>query len=87
MLTRRLIACLDVKGGRAPNAKAARRTPDTTIAAAGAIGAVAVADLEVGAEGFDGRGAEFLGDQDDGLAHGRHPCGRARGRSPRLGQF
>ena len=35
------------------------------------VGAVAVADLEVGAERVDGRGDEFLGDQDDGLGHAR----------------
>ena len=36
----------------------------------GAIGAVAVADLEVGAQRLHGGGAELLGDQDDGLGHG-----------------
>ena len=34
-----------------------------------AVGAVDVADLEVGAEGVDGGGREFFGDQDDRLAH------------------
>ena len=32
----------------------------------GAVGAVAVADLEVGAERLDGGGAELFGDEDDG---------------------
>ena len=34
-----------------------------------AVGAVDVADLEVGAEGIDGGGREFLGDEDDRLGH------------------
>ena len=32
----------------------------------GAVGAVAVTDLEVGAEGLDGGGAQLFGDEDDG---------------------
>ena len=39
----------------------------------GAVGAVAVADLEVGAEGVDGGGRELFGDEDDGLGHGAQP--------------
>ena len=35
----------------------------------GAVGAVAVPDLEVGAEGLDGGGRELFGDQDNGLGH------------------
>ena len=35
----------------------------------GAVGAVAVPDLEVGAERLHGGGAELLGDEYDGLAH------------------
>ena len=35
----------------------------------GAVGAVAVPDLEVGAERLDGGGAELFGDEYDGLAH------------------
>ena len=41
----------------------------------GAVGAVAVPDLEVGTEGLDGGGRQLLGDEDDGLAHGGlHPA-------------
>ena len=39
----------------------------------GAVGAVAVPDLEVGAEGLDGGGRELFGDEDDGLGHGDCP--------------
>ena len=35
----------------------------------GAVGAVAVPDLEVGAESLHGGGAELLGDEYDGIAH------------------
>ena len=59
----------------------------------GAVGAVAVPDLEVRAEGLDGGGAELLGDEYDGLAHvstfleGMVPCpvragGPVTGRRP-----
>ena len=50
-----------------------------------AIGTVAVADLEVGTEGLHGGGAEFLGDQDDGLAHGWHPLDGPAGSIPTAG--
>jgi hypothetical protein len=44
----------------------------------GAVGAVDVADVEVGTEGLDGGGRELFGDQDDRLGHG----GFLRGRRP-----
>ena len=44
----------------------------------GAVGAVALADLEVGAEGLDGRGAQLFGDQDDGLGHSGVLAGSVR---------
>src|SRR5690606_1252668 len=39
----------------------------------GAVGAVAVADLEVRTERLDGSGAQLFGNEYDGLAHGRLP--------------
>ena len=53
----------------------------------GAVGAVAVPDLEVGAERLDGGGAELFGDEYDGLGHEEVPSGwrgrpRASGRRP-----
>ena len=44
----------------------------------GAVGAVHVTDLEVGAEGLDRGGGQFFSDQDDRLGHGR-PSGCERG--------
>ena len=47
-----------------------------------AVGAVDLADLEVGPEGVDGCGRELLGDQHDGLGHDGPSSGAAAGARP-----